>query len=786
MRQLEQGKQLCGRFVLVEKLGKGGHGEVWRAHDQLRSEDVALKVLYPRLAQSPEAWAALQREYEIAQRLSQRGILEVYQPMRDAAATILPMTLATGDLRRLRGEPYTRVVPVLIEIAAALAHAHQRGVVHRDLKPSNVLIDAEGHIKVADFGVAALDDQAPAGAPGSPFSVSPQQLAGEPPSASDDIYGLGALAYELLSGYPPFYPNFEASAVMQQPAPALVPIHPMPPRLNALIMRMLLKLPAERPASMSEAQEELQASLFDTLGVGAEMVVAASTGAAPQARVAGISESARLDPIDEHANDTQRLAEEWRNAQSAAHAADQPSFAKRATWAVGGAVLVALLAGVFFWLPRYAQQQNRPAPAMMIPATVVAPTAKHEPDAAQQYATARQHFEQLLVGLEARGAGIWGGASFASAKSLGVDANVAASAGKPAVALDRVSTATRRLERVDAQAAEALTAQLAAGEAALASGQTAAARQAFGVASQINPTDTRVQAALQRADSLEGALPALAAAETALAAGDSVKALQLFDTVLAADPQNQRAHAGLTQARIAGTDERYARSLGAAQAALRDGRLSDARDAIDRARGLRPEAPEVQSGLLQLATASLGQDAASNRSRIESLEGQERWAEARNEYDALLNADPSLQYARAGRARAAPRAALNAALQNLIDRPERLAASAVRSEADALLQAARTSKPSGPVLRSQIARLEMLLPDFDKPQSVVIESDGLTEINVRRVGSLGSFDRREVQLKPGRYTLIGTRSGFRDVRRELTVSPGQSPSVLQMRCVEPI
>jgi tetratricopeptide (TPR) repeat protein len=303
---------------------------------------------------------------------------------------------------------------------------------------------------------------------------------------------------------------------------------------------------------------------------------------------------------------------------------------------------------------------------------------------------------------------------------------------------------------------------------------------------RINAADARAKAALRRAAGLETALPALAEAETALAAGDNARATRAFMTVLAADPQNVRARDGLAQARAASGDDRYSRALGEAQAALHEGRLSDARDAFDRARTLKPQAPEVQAGLQQLQAVSVSEDAGSTRARIAAMESQERWAEAQGEYDTLLRGDASLQYAREGKARVAPRVELAAGLQNLIDKPARLAAESVRSEAQALLQRARLQKPVGPVLRSQIARLELLLPEFEKPVTVVLQSDGLTAVELRRVGVLGSFERRELQLKPGSYTIIGTRAGFRDVRREITVAPGQAPTALQISCAEPI
>ena len=257
------------RYVLQERLGAGGQGEVWRAHDPQRGVDIALKILRLAPGRSAAAWDALRHEYESASRLDHPFILKVYEPQREDGTFLLPMELATGgDLRRLRGANYLTIVPVLLEVAEALEHAHERGVIHRDLKPGNVLFDARGRAKLADFGVSGLAPD-----PGtdslirglSPFTASPEQLRGEPPSPADDIYGLGALAYELLSRRPPHYPHFDARRVQQEPVPPLVPAEQIPPQLHEVIARMLAKDAKERPGSMREVIDELEAALNDTL-----------------------------------------------------------------------------------------------------------------------------------------------------------------------------------------------------------------------------------------------------------------------------------------------------------------------------------------------------------------------------------------------------------------------------------------------------------------------------------------------------------------------------------------
>ncbi len=847
MLNLEKGVTLCDRFELIERLGTGGQGEVWRAIDAERAgAEIALKVLHEEVARAPSAWETLRHEHEVTQRLGHPGIAEAGAPARDDEATVLPMTLATGDLRRLRGEPYTRIVPALISIAAAMEYAHSRGVIHRDLKPGNVLIGPEGQVMVSDFGVASLDGVLPINTIGSPFSASPQQLEGEPPNVADDIYGLGSLAYELLSGYPPYYPNFEPRVVIGQPVPELLPIHVAPPRLIRLVMRMLAKDPGDRPARMRDVEEDLHAVLHDTVSSGPEEEeptaptigrddvrralggeLEPSPGGSDESAVASlaerraVSDAANGAPAEQPERSGSATAVDGvvqdesapfdpdaSRGDSDAPTRERSSASALLKW-LGLAALASALIGVFVLLPRLAEQRatdaakvappgatgkgvgsapGTAAPGGAPPNAIAAARAQQaaEQETRKRFAEGQAAYETALGSLEDRAAGVWGGAAFASAKSLGADAAAAMEAGNTEIALDRIKVARQRLDRLGAQAAEASASQVDAGDRALLAGQTDVARQAFELALRVDPASAAAKAGLKRVGGLASVLPTLTAAENALRARDLPRAIAGFEDVLRADPKNLSARDGLAIARTALGDDAFSKAMGEALDALRAERFDAARGALERARSLRPKAPEVSAGFAELASRSAGRDVTSVNTRAAELERAERWAEALGEYETLLQRDAGLEFARLGRERVRPRAELAAQLQGLIDKPERLAAVEVRADADRLLARARAVSSPGPVLRSQVARVQALLPAYDKPVRVALESDGQTQVVIQRVRALGAFEKTEVELKPGRYTLVGSRPGYRDVRREITVAPGAQPQTVALRCTEAI
>lgn len=212
-----------------------------------------------------------------------------------------------------------------------------------------------------------------------------------------------------------------------------------------------------------------------------------------------------------------------------------------------------------------------------------------------------------------------------------------------------------------------------------------------------------------------------------------------------------------------------------------------AHDAFLQAKKLRPGSPESADGLARAETGL-------RRLRIDALHGQakaaeeaEDWHAAVAAYEAVLKIDPSVGFALEGAERARDRADLDDRLRYHLANEGRLSSSEVLEEAARLLRRASEASAAGGVrLQRQVETLGGLVESYSQPVRVELRSDNLTEVTVYRVGRLGTFESRDLSLRPGTYTVVGSRDGYRDVRRRLTVEPGQEPTPLEVRCEEKI
>ena len=255
------------RYRLHEQLGRGGMGVVWRARDERLGRDVALKVLHSWVADDPELRERFDREASALARLEHPNVVRLYDVLEDKKQTVLVLELVHGrGLHRIAeglSLGWDEARRYCAPVAAGLAHAHARGVVHRDLTPSNVLVeDGTGRVVVTDFGLARLvrsSTSAPVSGvlAGTPEYWAPEQAAGEATGPATDLYALGCILFQLLTGRLPFQGEDRLATGLRrahEPAPPLVSVAPhAPPEAVALVDRLLARDPVKRGTAADAA-----------------------------------------------------------------------------------------------------------------------------------------------------------------------------------------------------------------------------------------------------------------------------------------------------------------------------------------------------------------------------------------------------------------------------------------------------------------------------------------------------------------------------------------------------
>jgi hypothetical protein len=265
------GVLLGSRYLLQQRIGAGGMGEVWRAEDTMLRRPVALKLLHPALSDDEGFQRRFVEEARTVAALRARGVVEIFdiRAERDEhgeSLTYLVMQLLEGQsllqvIQRHAPLPAQRALPLLAQIADALEVAHRAGIVHRDIKPANIIVDAKGVPTILDFGIALRRDQTALTAAGTVLGTvgyaSPEQLRGEDLTGASDLYSLGVIAFECLSGAIPFDRNSPAAVITGHLHDAPPPLPAGVPQVAAeLVDWALAKDPEDRPASAGMFAQE--------------------------------------------------------------------------------------------------------------------------------------------------------------------------------------------------------------------------------------------------------------------------------------------------------------------------------------------------------------------------------------------------------------------------------------------------------------------------------------------------------------------------------------------------
>ena len=264
----EEGQLYGGRYRLISRIAIGGMGEVWKAHDPIILRDVAIKILKPEYMGDPGFLERFRTEAKHAARVNHEGIANVYDYGEDAGSAFLVMELVPGEslakiLETKKFLPAAEVLDIMAQTARALYAAHQEGLVHRDVKPGNLLITPEGQVKITDFGIARVADQVSLTATGQVMGtvqyLAPEQATGKPATASTDIYSLGIVAYEAISGKRPFTGDNQMMIAMSQIRDVPPPLpESIDPAVSELIMDCLAKKAVMRPATALELAQRAE------------------------------------------------------------------------------------------------------------------------------------------------------------------------------------------------------------------------------------------------------------------------------------------------------------------------------------------------------------------------------------------------------------------------------------------------------------------------------------------------------------------------------------------------
>src|SRR6204780_2584111 len=261
------------RYEILGEAGHGSMGNVYKARDRETGETVALKLLKPEIASDQAMMDRFKNELLFARKITHKNVCRVYEFNRVGGVAYTSMEFVEGEslrsvLNRFGGLPQRKATDLALQICSGLKEAHAQGIVHRDLKPENVMIDAQGNVKIMDFGIARSMEagtRLTGAMVGTPAYMAPEQATGKPVDYRTDIYSLGLMLYEMFTGAPAFSADNSIALALKQMREDPIPPHEAEPNIpvgtERLILKCLLKEPAKRFQSTADLETDFRTAV---------------------------------------------------------------------------------------------------------------------------------------------------------------------------------------------------------------------------------------------------------------------------------------------------------------------------------------------------------------------------------------------------------------------------------------------------------------------------------------------------------------------------------------------
>jgi hypothetical protein len=688
----------------------------------------------------------------------------------------------------------SQIIRLIKPVINALGYAHEIGLVHRDVKAGNILIDQQQAPRLTDFGIAGVFKSGPHAleitSGGSLFCMSPQQLDNRQPTPSDDIYALGVLLYHMITGYPPFYPDITRDRIRHEPPVTvnqrlrqLAVDAVIPDSMDTLIVNMLAKAPAERPGSM----REIEAFVDQTLRAGNEPTLPPHSPAAEIIRQPPASDPTemiaplKVTPIKKR---KKVMLNEHRN------------LIKGASLLVAFVILLA--GGLWLWRYLASQhrkpaametpvgEQNQPAPEKTVVAAERLPQTTSDPArlAAEKMEAENKlaEFMQLKQVLEAKVVSKWGAETYQGMSQLADEADRLLIEKQYAQAAERYAAAIARAEELVNRVEPVLKQLLAEGRTAIEDGNGPLAEEKFSTALLIDPDNTIARGSLQRAKNTEAVMQLLESGNRHETEGNLAAAHTNYQEAVRLDPASNKARQALARVDSQLRDQQYRKLMSDGLTAIHNKDYQLARTKLRQAKALQPQSREANDALAQVDQSIRLSRIETNRRQAVVSEQSENWQQALNAYEQVLKIDSTVQFAVQGKQRASKHMRIDKRLNFFLKQPAVLESDRQLENALELMAEIEALDSTGPRLQKQYKELARIVKAAQTPVKIILESDTLTDIAVYRVGKLGRFASRELNLRPGSYTVVGTRNGYQDVRKKIIVKPEQGPMRVTIRC----